>query len=104
LRTRRKNRGRFDRRLGDDISPVAAASPGAQRASSRAIVRRNTRNGGSVVSSNPSIKLLIAEDEKNLGLVLQKELSRLGHQVTLVHDAEAAIRTARDAEFDVALL
>jgi DNA-binding NtrC family response regulator len=56
------------------------------------------------VSSNPSIKLLIAEDEKNLGLVLQKELSRLGHQVTLVHDAEAAIKTAHEAEFDVALL
>ena len=56
------------------------------------------------MSSNASIKLLIAEDEKNLGLVLQKELSRLGHRVTLVHDADAAIRTAREAEFDVALL
>src|SRR5436853_2099353 len=50
------------------------------------------------------IRLLIAEDEKNLGLVLQKELSRVGHQVTLVHDAEAAIKTATEAEFDVALL
>jgi DNA-binding NtrC family response regulator len=56
------------------------------------------------VSANATIKLLIAEDERNLGLVLQKELSRLGHQVTLVHDADAAIRTAREAEFDVALL
>lgn len=56
------------------------------------------------MSSNPSINLLIAEDEKNLGLVLQKEMSRLGHQVTLVHDAEAAIKAARESEFDVALL
>jgi two-component system response regulator AtoC len=56
------------------------------------------------VSSNLSIKLLIAEDEKNLGLVLQKELLRLGHQVTLVHDGEAAMRAARENEFDVALL
>jgi two-component system response regulator AtoC len=56
------------------------------------------------VSSNPSIKLLIAEDEQNLGLVLYKEMSRLGHHVTLVHDAEAAIKAAREAEFDVALL
>ena len=56
------------------------------------------------MSSNQSIKLLIAEDEKNLGLVLQRELSRLGHQVTLVHDAEAAIKTASESEFDVALL
>jgi DNA-binding NtrC family response regulator len=56
------------------------------------------------VSSNVSIKLLIAEDEKNLGIVLQKELSRLGHQVTLVHDGEAALRATREGEFDVALL
>ena len=56
------------------------------------------------MSSNASIKLLIAEDEKNLGLVLQKELSRLGHEVTLVHDGEAALQAARDADFDVALL
>ncbi|HKQ04049.1 MAG TPA: sigma-54 dependent transcriptional regulator [Blastocatellia bacterium] len=56
------------------------------------------------MSSNASIKLLIAEDEKNLGIVLQKELQRLGHQVTLVHDGEAALRAARESEFDVALL
>lgn len=56
------------------------------------------------MSSNPNINLLIAEDEKNLGLVLQKEMSRLGHDVTLVHDAEAAIKAARESEFDVALL
>ena len=56
------------------------------------------------MSSNASIKILIAEDEKNLGLVLQKELSRLGHQVTLAHDGEAALAAARESEFDVALL
>jgi DNA-binding NtrC family response regulator len=56
------------------------------------------------VSANPRIKLLIAEDEKNLGFVLQRELARLGHQVTLVHDGESAARVAQDNEFDVALL
>ncbi len=56
------------------------------------------------MSANISMRLLIAEDEKNLGLVLHKELSRLGHQVTLVSDGEAAIRSAREQEFDVALL
>ena len=55
----------------------------------------NTQNG---------IRLLIAEDEMNLGLVLQKELARLGHHVMLVHDGEAALRAARENEFDVALL
>ena len=56
------------------------------------------------MSSNASAKLLIAEDEKNLGIVLQKELSRLGHHVTLVHDGEAAIQAAREADYDVALI
>ena len=50
------------------------------------------------------IKLLIAEDEKNLGIVLQKELSRLGHDVTLVHDGTAALQAARETDFDVAIL
>jgi DNA-binding NtrC family response regulator len=56
------------------------------------------------VSTDVNIRLLIAEDEKNLGLVLQKELSRLGYDVVLVHDAEAAIAEAREQDFDVALL
>ncbi len=56
------------------------------------------------MSANPSIRLLIAEDEKNLSMVLQREMERVGHQVTLVHDAEAALRAARESEFDVALL
>lgn len=56
------------------------------------------------MSSNPSVRLLIAEDETNLGLVLQRELERAGHDVTLVHDAESAIKAAQEAEFDVALL
>ncbi|MBI3654289.1 MAG: sigma-54-dependent Fis family transcriptional regulator [Acidobacteria bacterium] len=56
------------------------------------------------MSANSRIRLLIAEDEKNLGFVLQRELARLGHQVTLVHDGEAAVRAAHEEEFDVALL
>jgi DNA-binding NtrC family response regulator len=56
------------------------------------------------MSSNVNMRLLIAEDERNLGLVLQKELARIGHHVTLVNDGEAALRAAREQEFDVALL
>jgi DNA-binding NtrC family response regulator len=56
------------------------------------------------MSASPSARLLIAEDEKNLGLVLQRELERAGHEVTLVHDADTAIKAAHEAEFDVALL
>jgi DNA-binding NtrC family response regulator len=50
------------------------------------------------------IKLLIAEDEHNLSLVLQKELTRRGCQVTVANDGETAIKLAREQEFHVALL
>jgi DNA-binding NtrC family response regulator len=56
------------------------------------------------MSANASINLLIAEDEKNLGIVLQRELARLGHRVTLVHDGDAAVLAAKENEFDIALL
>ncbi len=50
------------------------------------------------------IKLLIAEDEHNLSLVLQKELTRRGCQVSVANDGETAIQLAREQEFHVALL
>ena len=37
-------------------------------------------------------RLLIAEDETNLRLVLQKELQRLGYRVQAAADGEAALR------------
>jgi two-component system response regulator AtoC len=56
------------------------------------------------MSANASINLLIAEDEKNLGIVLQRELARLGHRVTLVHDGDGAVQAAKENDFDIALL
>ena len=37
-------------------------------------------------------RILIAEDEANLRLVLQKELERLGYRVQAAPDGEAALR------------
>jgi len=56
------------------------------------------------VTASPTINLLIAEDEEHLGLVLQKELSRLGNHVVLVHDGQAALEAAGETDFDVALI
>ncbi|HWQ36366.1 MAG TPA: sigma-54 dependent transcriptional regulator [Blastocatellia bacterium] len=55
------------------------------------------------MTSEP-IKLLIAEDERNLSFVFQKELSRHGFDVTVANDGETAINLARTHEFHVALL
>src|SRR5262245_7618451 len=101
FRARRPNRCRFRRRKGLHLPDTVAGPAGWNTEPASQI---NAGDGESTVSSNPNVKLLIAEDEKNLGLVLQKELSRLGHQVTLVHDGEAAIAAAREADFDVALI
>ncbi|HZS08891.1 MAG TPA: sigma-54 dependent transcriptional regulator [Blastocatellia bacterium] len=55
------------------------------------------------MTSEP-IKLLIAEDERNLSFVFQKELSRHGYDVMVANDGETAINLARTQEFHVALL
>lgn len=55
------------------------------------------------MTSEP-IKLLIAEDERNLSFVFQKELSRHGFDVMVASDGETAINIARTHEFHVALL
>lgn len=49
------------------------------------------------------IRLLIAEDEKNLSAVLTKELAHLGYAVTAVNDGSSALAAAHREEFDVAL-
>lgn len=48
-------------------------------------------------------KLLIAEDEANLRLVLQKELQRLGYRVHVAPDGEAALRKLEESNVDVLL-
>ena len=48
-------------------------------------------------------RLLIAEDEANLRLVLQKELQRLGYRVHVAADGEAALRKLEESNVDVLL-
>ncbi|MEP6741433.1 MAG: sigma-54 dependent transcriptional regulator [bacterium] len=48
-------------------------------------------------------RILIAEDEANLRLVLQKELERLGYRVQVAADGEAALRKLEESNVDVLL-
>ena len=48
-------------------------------------------------------RILVAEDEANLRLVLQKELQRMGHDVRVVPDGEAALRLLEESNVDVLL-
>jgi two-component system, NtrC family, response regulator AtoC len=48
-------------------------------------------------------KLLVVDDENNLRLVVQKELSRLGHEVETESDGEHAWQTLEHKDFDVLL-
>lgn len=49
-------------------------------------------------------RVLLAEDEPHLGLILETFLKGRGHHVTRVGDGRAALDAARAATFDVALL
>lgn len=48
-------------------------------------------------------KLLVVDDEKNLRLVVQKELSRQGHEVETASDGESAWEMLEAQDFDVLL-
>jgi DNA-binding NtrC family response regulator len=48
-------------------------------------------------------RILVAEDEANLRLVIQKELARLGHEVRAVGDGEAALKLLEESNVDVLL-
>lgn len=55
------------------------------------------------MSEQPQARILIAEDEANLRLVLQKELERLGYRVQVAPDGEAALRRLEESNVDVLL-
>ncbi|HEY6121839.1 MAG TPA: sigma-54 dependent transcriptional regulator [Pyrinomonadaceae bacterium] len=55
------------------------------------------------MSEPQSARVLIAEDEANLRLVLQKELERLGYRVHAAPDGEAALRKLEESNVDVLL-
>jgi DNA-binding NtrC family response regulator len=48
-------------------------------------------------------RILVAEDEANLRLVIQKELARLGHEVRVAADGEAALKLLEESNVDVLL-
>jgi DNA-binding NtrC family response regulator len=55
------------------------------------------------LSEQQAPRILIAEDEANLRLVLQKELERLGYRVQAAPDGEAALRKLEESNVDVLL-
>jgi DNA-binding NtrC family response regulator len=55
------------------------------------------------LSETPSARILVAEDEANLRLVLQKELERAGHEVKVAADGEAALKLLEELNVDVLL-
>jgi DNA-binding NtrC family response regulator len=55
------------------------------------------------LSDAPRARILVAEDEANLRLVLQKELERAGHEVKVASDGEAALKLLEEANVDVLL-
>ncbi|MEP6833867.1 MAG: sigma-54 dependent transcriptional regulator [Gemmatimonas sp.] len=52
----------------------------------------------------PAIRVLLAEDEPNLGTILEQFLTARGFNVVMVRDGNAALERLRSEPFDVALL
>ena len=56
------------------------------------------------MTTSPKIKVLVAEDEQNLGSILESFLTGRGYSVTTTRDGRAALAALRAEAFDVALL
>lgn len=65
------------------------------------VYERGRRTAG--LSEQKVARILIAEDEANLRMVLQKELERLGYRVQVAPDGEAALRKLEESNVDVLL-
>lgn len=63
----------------------------------------STQSPTETTSPAQPARILVAEDESNLRLVLQKELERLGHDVRAASDGEAALRLLEESNVDVLL-
>ena len=50
------------------------------------------------------IKLLIADDEKNVSLILQKELARRNYDVSVANDGRSAVEFAQKVDYDVIVM
>ena len=55
------------------------------------------------MSESPG-RVLVAEDEEHLGLLLAQYLRGRGYEVTLVRDGPAAVAALREAPFDAAVV
>jgi DNA-binding NtrC family response regulator len=56
------------------------------------------------MSAGKKIKLLIADDEKNVSLVLQKELARRNYEVSVANDGRSAVEFAQKVDYDVIVM
>src|SRR5947199_2126750 len=56
------------------------------------------------MTNGKKIKLLIAEDEKNFSLILQKELSRRNYDVSIANDGQSAFESCQKVDYDVVVM
>ena len=56
------------------------------------------------MTQGKKIKLLLAEDEKNFGLILQKELARRDYDVSLASDGRSAVEFCQKLDYDVVVM
>ncbi|PYS83166.1 MAG: hypothetical protein DMF67_09995 [Acidobacteria bacterium] len=78
---------------------------GAGRSSAFRCPRRKTltESETELSENRQPARILVAEDESNLRLVLQKELQRMGHDVRVAADGEAALKLLEEYNVDVLL-
>src|SRR6185437_8119140 len=100
---RRGHRGRAARRQGVGVDPGPAGRPRARPAAGPATAVAPGLTLSPEVDST-SVRVLVAEDDENLGAVLARGLREQGYVVDLVPDGETAASYLRFYQYEVAVL
>src|SRR3954453_19605057 len=117
---------RLDHRSVRQLPPPCAADKGVDPARARRgrpqVLRPRDRRGGgghregparvrearlhfpSLRRDDPTMRLLLAEDDVKLARALDRGLRRAGYGVDVAHDGDAALLNARVYDYDVAVL
>ncbi len=57
-----------------------------------------------MIAMNPSLKILVVEDDLVLGKSIQDSLTSIGHDCELIADGATGVETAKVGQFDIVLL
>lgn len=106
--------GRLARRLGTTLTVAQSDDRGTiikfgvlLYDADAGIPERQPAAAGRAAAGEPAaepLRVLLVEDNKVNRILAQRQMTRLGHRLDIVHDGETGVRAVLDGEYDVVLM